>query len=255
MDQINQPNENAQLLTIKPPQFSETSVTGWFPIIEAQFRLRNIVNPQTKFYTVLAALPPDIVTKLPNSVLESEDYDVIKESIVSTYEKTKPEMLEKLMKNTTISGRPSLYLTEMMTLGKKIGCSDDIVRHNFLKSVPPSLVPVLASQEEIPLAQLGRLADKLLPFMTKSNPMPVNEVKSNENNSQTKKNVGQNQTHIGIRPFSTDQKPKVCRGHIYFADKSRTCKPWCRWPNKNGCSIQPNSRPASPARSSSPSEN
>ena len=42
---------------------------------------------------------------------------------------------------------------------------------------------------------------------------------------------------IGLRPFSPDQRPRVCRRHLYFGENSRTCKPWCRWPNKRSCTV------------------
>lgn len=56
---------------------------------------------------VISALPLDVVTNLPVSILQARDYEQLKQSVLSAYERTKPELLEKLMKTT---GRPSVYL-------------------------------------------------------------------------------------------------------------------------------------------------
>ena len=50
----------------------------------------------------------------------------------------------------------------------------------------------------------------------------------------------------GIKPFFPEQKAKICRAHLYFAEQARTCKPWCRWPKKQNTKILPSSRPPTP---------
>jgi len=247
-----------QNVAIRPPAFMETAVNGWFPIMEAQFSLRNVTVSSTKFYHILSALPAEIVSKLPATVITSKSYETIKEAILSMYERTKPEMLDKLMATTSISGRPSIYLQEMSTLADRIGASEDIVRHKFLQALPASISPVLASQKEIPLAQLGKLADELLPYFSDGVVKTISHVQPRDkgNSHSRQRNVynengANNSIPFGLRPFNSDQRPRVCRAHLYFADKARQCKPWCRWPNKQNLRILPNSRSASPARSTS----
>ena len=99
----------------------EESVKGWFAIMEAQFHLKNLTISATKFYTVLAALPSD-VSKLPVKVFEDKDYTELKLAIVSIYEKTKPQLLDKIMKTCTLSDRPSVYLQELCTIAKYYQC-------------------------------------------------------------------------------------------------------------------------------------
>lgn len=48
-------------------------------------------------------------------VLESRNYTKLKESVVTAYKKTRPELLEKLMKTTALAGCP-LYLQEMSAI-------------------------------------------------------------------------------------------------------------------------------------------
>ena len=59
-----------QQINIKTPEFMETTVNGWFSILEAQFHLRNITASTTKFYTVISSLPTEVVAKIPITILE-----------------------------------------------------------------------------------------------------------------------------------------------------------------------------------------
>lgn len=77
-------------VSIKPPAFMETAINGWFSTMEAQFHLKKI----TLCYLIL---PPATLNRLAHTVIASEDYDQLKQSIKSSYEKTKPELFSKLI--------------------------------------------------------------------------------------------------------------------------------------------------------------
>ena len=89
-------DESANTITIKPPQFSETSARGWFAVLEAQFKIKNIKKSSTKFYSALSALPPAIVTNIPEAILSGEIYEDLKDNVIKVFEQTKPEIFEKL---------------------------------------------------------------------------------------------------------------------------------------------------------------
>lgn len=249
---------NVDHITIKAPEFIENAPTAWFSILEAQFQLRGVTVSTTKYYHALSQLPSDVVAHIPHDVFTQQNYETLKTAVVSSYERSKPEMLEKLMSQTTLSGRPSLYLQEMRTLASKISVADDIIRHKFLKALPNTVSAALASHSAIDLTALGKLADDLMSYFDQHS---VNTVQSHasrpnfNNNRPTGTRSDQNRNSnsslpFNVRPFSKDQRTKVCRAHIYFAEKAKTCKPWCHWPDKTRCNIAPSSRPAS--RSSSP---
>lgn len=249
---------NLQLVehvTVKVPEFMESAVTGWFQIIEAQFTLKGISKTETKFLHLLTNLPANIVSKLPEKTFTSNNYEILKTAVLSTYEQTKPELLDKLMSNVQLSGRPSIYLQEMMTVADRIGVTETIVRHKFLENLPDTVRPVIAAQQELPLTQLGKLADNILPYFGNKNSsiMAVKEkfTRSRSPSPAASNTPNYDRVQQGLRPFSKDQRPKVCRAHIYFAEKARTCRGWCKWPSKTGCKILQSSRPSS--RSSSPS--
>lgn len=252
-------------VTIKAPAFSESALPGWFTILESQFNLKNITAQSTKFFNVVSALPADLVAKLPQDLITQQNYDELKKTVIEIYEKTKPELFNKLISSSCtkpVTGRPSIYLQELQTLATKVGVGDDLIRHKFIQSLPQHISPVLAAQKDLTLRQIGNLADELMPLYKQQELSPPVQAIQQPKNSAT--NHPANTNHAipyGLRPFNSDQKPKVCKAHIYFSHKAKTCKPWCEWPNKSNCRIQPNSRPSSPARSQptqsidNPSEN
>lgn len=252
-DSTSSSDTQANAISIKPPVFMATNPDAWFTVLEAQFHLANISADITKFYHALAALPPEIVAKLHSTTLSSHSYDTLKEKIKEQHEASKPEILDQFLRDKPMVGRPSHYLAEMEQLANKVGVNEDLVRHKFQQALPSNLAPIIASMKNTPLNDLGKLADELHAFSNGS----VNSVPSSV--PKYSKNYQKNTPQInrGITPFSPDQRPKVCRAHIFFADKARTCRHWCRWPNKANCKIlnsnvnTPNTSP-NPSRSSSP---
>lgn len=244
-------------VSIKPGIFKESAVSGWFLTLEAQFNINKITSQSTRFYHTLAALPPELATNLPQEVQTSENYDQLKKNILDIYEQTKPELFDKLIKKTTLSGRPSVFLHELHSIAKKVGVGEELVRHKFLNALPKNIAPIAASQKTLDLTHLGILADELMPYLNESQNITTINATSHaaphsmhQRDSSRPRNRDQQDSTIpyGIRPYKPNQRPKVCKSHLYYGTTARNCKPWCQWPQKNNCKILPNSRPASPAR-------
>lgn len=247
-------------LNISAPEFMETAVNGWFKVIESQFHLKNISADKSKFHNIMAALPANVVARLPPDVLETTSYEKLKEAIVVMYEKSKPELLDKLMKSSSISGRPSAFLQELITLAAKLNVGEDIIRHKFLQALPSNIAPVIASQKEASLSALGSLADELMPLLQNQNVMAVStEPTRNKRTRSTKEKENSDdsryQTPMGLRPYNRNQRQKVCRPHIFYGPNAKYCKPWCKWPKKNNIKILPTSRPSSPTAADSSDSN
>lgn len=243
--------EEIHHISMKIPIFSEASAAGWFQILEANFSLAKITIEETKFYHALSALPPETVTRLSPTDLTGKNFNTLKTSVLALYERTKPEMFEKLISTTTMTGRPSLFLQEIMQVAAKLNVNDDLIRHKFIQALPSTISPVIAASKDLSLTQLGNLADELMPF-TNSNIYQVQGDARRRSPSPTPRqstNTSTNSIPVGIRPFSATQRPMVCRAHLYFANRARSCKPWCRWPNKpTTLAMNPSSRPSSPHR-------
>ena len=236
-------------VTVKAPPFMETAVSGWFQILEAQFSLRNINNNETKFFHVLANLPPETVSRVPSNILENHHFSELKNFVKELYEKTKPELFEKLISATSMTGKPSTFLHEIQLTASKVGVTDDLVRHKFIQALPSSISPVIAAQKDLTIAQIGKLADELMPFSQQQQcfAIPKEKKLSYDKFRRDRDNFT---IPMGLKPFKNDQRPRICRFHLYFAEKAKHCKPWCRWPNKQrDLNIQPSSRASSPTPS------
>jgi hypothetical protein len=245
-------------MQMRTPIFSEAAPVAWFAVVEAQFDIQGIKHNNIKFLHVLSALPVEVVNRLPPSVIIKKNYELLRTSIISAHEKTKPELLEKLMESANMSGRPSVYLHEMCMTAAKLGVGDELIRHKFIQACPKSIGPILASQKTLNVEQLGHLADELVPFSDKSESCnTISQPNASKWNNYFARPPWQpsnsNELPIGLRPFHSQQKPLVCRGHLYYSTTSRSCKPWCKWPSKEGCQMYNSSRVVS--RESSPQRN
>jgi hypothetical protein len=235
--------ENISSMRIKPPAFAESSVPTWFRILEAQFHLAKISSTKTKFYHALSQLPPDVVDRLPQPSLDSESYDVIKQAVITTFEQSKLELFNGLMSKQNYNGKPSLYLQEMLRQATKLNIGDDIVRMQFLKTLPLHVQTTLASHVSLSLQQLAEIANDLVLMVP---PTTVMAVSSPSPAATSPATTSRASTNIGLKPFHPNQRPHVCRAHIFYGSRAKTCKPWCKWPNKTNVTLLPNSRPSSP---------
>ena len=159
---VGQPTATLARVSIKAPEFSEASATGWFTILEAQFNLSHITVQSTQFFHAVSALPPTLINRLPISILNNRNYDELKATILNYVEKSKPELFESLMTPDILTGRPSVCLANLQRTAAKVNIGEEFVRHRFLQSLPTSITPVLASQSTLCLEQLGNLADELV---------------------------------------------------------------------------------------------
>lgn len=77
------------------------------------------------------------------------DYGKLKEVVVTLHEKSKPEILDELMSFSTLTGRPSVYLNELISLTTKIVVSSEIIRHEFIQAMPINIRPDLEVQMDL----------------------------------------------------------------------------------------------------------
>ena len=160
-------DQNETKMSVRPPPFMETAVSGWFAILDAQFHLANVTCDTTKFFHVLASLPADVVARVDPSVIAGQNFSNLKCVVVEMFEKTKPELFEKLISKNVMTGRPSEFLGELREIASKVGVGDDLVRHKFIQSLPSAMSTVLATQRDLTPSQMGKLADELVPLVQK----------------------------------------------------------------------------------------
>lgn len=263
-------SDTAYRVSVKMPEFVEASAASWFIVLEAQFRLNNIKQESTQFFHAIRGLPMNLLDRLPPDVIQSESYSALQPAVLALVERSKPELFESLMTSDALIGRPSVCLTKLQQMGKRVNVGDDFIRHRFLQSLPPAIVPVLQTKSKMSLDDLGSLADELVAMSTTSHSsQPIQQVNAPYQKRSTnpfdynfqhtprretasphrRSQIARPGTHPNVRPFHNNQKPRICRAHIYYGRFARTCRSYCEWPDKQGVKIQPNSRPSSPAPS------
>ena len=244
-------------VSVKAPEFNTTNPTSWFTILEAQFKLANITAPSTKFYHALANLPCDTVNNIDDTIIQSEDYDRLKETVNRYHEQTRGQLFERFLRETPLVGKPSHYLLEMRKIANKVGVGEEMIRHRFQQALPQHLAPIIASQKTTSLDDIGTLADELTVLIKDNTSCSLSSDNNRQKYLNTDKNYSRNFQNrnssvskfpLSLRPFSEGQLPKVCRSHIFFGERAKTCRPWCKWPNKSACKII-DSRSSSPTNS------
>ena len=244
--------DTANSVSIKMPEFSESYASSWFEIIEAQFEVKGIKVSSTKFYHALSVMTPDLVSKLSREVMMSKSYELLKSAVIALYEQTKPELFAKLIKQSKMTQKPSFYLQELQKTAAKIGVSDDLVRVRFIQDMPKDISAAVATQKNLSLFDLGNLADELMPLVNANShtAYSANNNAPSTSKKQFRSNDNAPWVPASVKPFARDQKPKICRGHIYYGKRSKTCKNFCQWPNKSNVRILNSKSPtATPAQS------
>jgi hypothetical protein len=255
-------------VTVKPPVFYRSNPQVWFRQMESQFALAGITSGITKFHHIMGAIPEDVAINLPNDLTT---YDTLKEQIVSIYQKNKDELLEEALGSITLDGqKPSVCLLRIKRKLQECNLTidEDVVRHRILQAMPFSTKASLSAHSSLPLDQFAKLADTIYLYSQDRFDRPYNvaAVSADYSNrtafrradkphapqeiQQSNAFNSQSSTPISHRPFNDRQRPKICRFHLYFAEKANRCKPWCRWPGIKPDIIDSSSR--APSRSVSP---
>ena len=232
-------NEQVALsrVSVKLPEFDESSSQGWFDIVEAQFVLANITAERTKFFHALSGLPAQLVTRLPQAIKTQYNYTVLKESVLALVERSRPELFERLLTPDILTGRPSTCLQSLQRTADQVGVGDAFIRHKFIQSMPANIMPVLQAQDTLSIDELGKLADDLVAMTTSKNRCyQVRDLeRANEqscssiNKSHSSRSAPRHQGHslkhhMSVRPFQDEQRARICRFHIYYESRARCCK-------------------------------
>lgn len=256
---------------VKPPAFDEGSASRWFQILESQFIIAKITTSTTKFHHALSNLPLNVMNQLDDALINSADYQTLKDKIIQLYTKPAPELFDNIVsQHQLICQKPSVYLNELKKIAvqSNLGLSDEFLKIKFLKGLPDSVRPILATHNSASLDELARVADTLMAY-SPAQPNISQISHSNHNSprapdryagysnpnyhngpyrSTSSPHINYNNPTIpiNVRSFNHKQRPHVCRFHLYYGPNARSCKPWCML-SSTSSNILPSSRSSSPA--------
>lgn len=163
---------------LRLPPFWRQNPRSWFRQVEAQFQLRNIHAQSTKYFHVIANLPPEVASELDDvlSTVSLDDaYDVLKSAILDRMQASQRSRIQQLLTEEDLGDRkPSQMLHHMrQLLGDPPSESQQpLLRELSLQRLPQGMRMVLAGSDDFSLDKLATLADRIADYSAPS-PTPL----------------------------------------------------------------------------------
>jgi len=277
--------DESENLSVSPAAVSHVSVKilpfytknpgVWFRQMESQFHLAKVTSPETKFHHILSALPEEIAANLP--IDDDMTYEALKKAVLDSLTANKHQLIEQALSAVELGNkRPTQLVVEIKRRFAEIGLTPDeaIIKSRILSALPANIKSALVGHDSASLEDYVKIADSMLAVAAPVNPYSIDAVSdrgnsnNNSNFSRQSDNVSSNRFHNnhranngnrgrqnyygGIRPFHNDQRPRICNAHIFYASHARTCRHWCKWPNKPKKVLQEGEKTPSQSRASSP---
>ena len=127
---------------------------------------------------------------------------------MNMHEQSKPELFNRFIGATTVTGKLSTYLHELMATASKIGMGEELVWHKFIQALPTEITPVIAAVKNASVYKLGTLADEIVPFLNQKYVHNVTTPPPSRSNKHTVFTGAAPRTSYNVRPFYEDQNPE-----------------------------------------------
>jgi len=276
----NQENDSPQVshVAIKAPTFYKRAPQVWFKQMESQFMLANITKTETKFHHILSALPEEVAVNIDLDC--GGNYDQLKENVLSSLKPNQHELIDQALRGLELGEkRPTQMVGEIRRRFQDIGleAEEKIVKSQILAAMPHTIRSALVGHENASLDEFSKIADSMLSITNSqsSNPFLVGalsqpnssqfrafeggrgggwrgEIHKQANYDNRNTNFKINDNKFSVRPFFSGQRPRVCNAHIFYGERARTCRHWCKWPNKPQHMLKDYEKTPRHSRSNSP---
>jgi len=258
-------NSSMAHVSVKLLPFYKKSPSTWFRQMESQFHLAKITNDETKFHHILAALPEEIASFLPLD--EEASYEKLKKLVIDSLKANHHQLIEEALSAVELGDkRPTQLVVEIKRKFADIGITPDeaIIKSRILSALPPNIKAALVGHDSASLDDYVKIADSMMAVAAPmNNPYAINAIPNLDPNNKFHKPFSQRHNYqnnernfrSSVRPFYRDQRPRICNAHIFYAENARTCRKWCRWPNKPEKLLKDFEKTPVQSRSSSPSGN
>ena len=128
-------NEQIAAVSIKIPPVWPADMKAWFTVIEAQFSCLGITKELTKFYHLVGALTPELVSRFSHEATTTgkTPYTTLKEAMLSQMRNSDLENVDFLLNNVEIGDRkPSALLHYLQRICSDIGLYDRFIKAFFV---------------------------------------------------------------------------------------------------------------------------
>jgi hypothetical protein len=166
MAEPNAADRNAAANLRLPPFWSDAP-RSWFTMAEAQFRLRNMVDDNNKYLSVVAALPCEAFHMVAHIVEREEQpedsFQQLKAALVGSHMLSDYQRVEQLSKVEPLSGRrPFKLLATMLEICPREHENCPFFRFAFLQRLPREIRVLLAEEDAAELRATAEKADRFL---------------------------------------------------------------------------------------------
>lgn len=257
-------SSDANLATVNLllPPFWPKNPRVWFTQVEAQFHLRRITTQLSRFYHVVASLPPNVADEIDDVLTEpprEDAYDHLKSILLERTTASERSRIQQLLTAQELGDRrPSQLLHQMrQLLGPQATDSQDrILRELFLQKLPQGMRMVLAAADDMPLDRLATLADRTAEYSAPSiaavashephEPQPwqatVAEIKASiaelscavaamkaSDERPRRSRRGSPHARSASRRASRSSSRALCWYHRRYAERATHCHQPCSW--------------------------
>jgi hypothetical protein len=246
---------------IKFPPFWPEDPASWFRLAEGQFALRNVFDPVTRYYHMLAALSVDSV-RLVRHVLHDdtgpESYNRLRASLLASHSLSNYQKMERMMRLPPLGDRkPSVMLAEMLEYCPAGESTTAVFAFLFLQRLPREIRVLLSEDDPANMRAIAEKADRLIAMHVPQShdncaavaaddafedPEVVAALqgarsrkdkfsKRSQQQAAQQKEFGRRITlpkkgQEQARPLRTS----MCHYHAKFGEQARHCQEGCVWP-------------------------
>ena len=229
------------------PPFWSHDPALWFLSLEAQFHVKHVTSQSTKYFHVLSALPPEVISTIADIAKhppEDRPYDALKASLLNRLDITDRERVRRLLHTADLGDRkPTQLLRYMRSLIGSFSVDDNFLKEMWFQRLPTQLQANLVVAQDRKLDSLAELADTTwelyqapsLPSTTTSD----SRIANIENELATlRSSLGRVHLRGHSRspsPTTSRKRPQaapVCWYHAKYGNDARQCRPPCRFYKK-----------------------
>ena len=220
---------------VQLPTFDKIEPEAWFAVADANFALRKVTDPLTKYYYVLSKLDSSTLRQLSAFLKRprlEDPYQEIRDTLCATFEPSLEQKLDALLTTTDCGdARPMEFGLELQRLLGE-ATTDDILERIFLRSIQPAIVTAitgsLGCKFSVLLQAAERASKAAVPTQRTALPAAaVSAVSSTPATAGTSRRGGRGGRQRGSRSGGQTKSVQLCHFHLRFGDAAKRCTPAC----------------------------
>ncbi|BHF74187.1 hypothetical protein SprV_0401727100 [Sparganum proliferum] len=258
----NDPTTSLSGLASSLPDFWQHAPELYFFRIEATFHSAKITRETDKFYKLVEALPPTILSQVQTLLRDpptDAPYTKLKAELLRLTSVSDRQRYHALVKEEALGDRkPSELLRRMRSLIGNMKIDDKFFKEMFLERLPTSVQTILASgSDDLEISKLAEMADRMMEVERLSSPtidqvsQPLNVSTSDLAELKTqiahlsatvaalqlRRSPGPSRRSFGRDRRRSRSRPRtanLCWYHVNYGDKARRCVPPCSFKSTQG---------------------